>query len=1105
MENNNQIQWSEVKKIKFHHRVKRFYYKNLFRKIYTAVIIWLIAVNIFSIVKYQSFADEIQWWEWSVAQLVNGYEFNSKLIQLVWWYCEHSGCYDDNGYIKVIKKYDGEWVPDTSVMIPENNVSLTPDYPVYVWYENDTIYYYTEAETVKMNTDSSQMFQNLQGLTDISSLANWDTSSVTNMSNMFNWCQSLTELDLSSWDTSSVTNMRWMFSSCESLTELDLSSWDTSSVTDMEYMFSNCGSLTKIDLSNWDTSSVIDMYRMFDNCQSLTELDLSSWDTSSVTNMEYMFSNCTQLKTIYVKSFDRSSVNWRGVFYADWSDMSAPYDSYVLFDNTPNLVWWNGTNWSSSRSSILYARIDGDECLYPPSGYDWTKQPCPWYFTPPPYHDLSYEWVNDADFIFTSAWTYKVWDEISISVNPGWQVEKVYRWKMSWDIGNVEIVSSSDTELVFKMPGFDVKVTPVVEEENLECPLWSSVWEDWNCKCDIAWAVMRAWECSLSFRKNGVDYYPMSVNLWYTEWYEEWALYKWWSDYWLRKDEVISQPEWTAIETSDWSVDNQWPCPIWYHVPSWDELTKMTSSYAGNWQRMMNELNFQFAWYRNTYGQYKPTAKDVSWVPDQSSDTWKTRLWIYFWWWLAWNNVYNVIIFDGIWFYTRTSNSWINKENWWSVRCFKNNDEKYVTIHWNGWEPRISVWKIEWDAVILPEINREWYKLEKYTTDAEWNNEYDTTQWATDEIVLYAQWKKLHTITWQDSNGETIETTEVGEWDMPLHDVVEKSPTAEYTYTWKWWEPELVPVTEPTSYRATYTAKANSYTISFDTDGWDEVAAMTLEYWAKILSPETNKSCNKFVGWEWLPETMPAKNITVKAKWEYTCNRWSWWGWKKSSTEPSSDKDTHGSAETPQSQATAPLESGTQESANDGSPLSRGDTASAERGSLDMESYDPSYSLEMNQVYQFAKANWITTMDTIKKANMWWKLTRIQMAKMLSYYAINVLWQTPDTSKWVIRFKDVTKNMNKQYDNWVTLAYELWIMWQNMKKNRFRPYDEVTRAEFTTALSRMIYGIEDGTWKTKYYIPHMAKLYNEWIISKMNPNMKEKRWYVMLMLMRSIE
>jgi hypothetical protein len=33
----------------------------------------------------------------------------------------------------------------------------------------------------------------------------------------------------------------------------------------------------------------------------------------------------------------------------------------------------------------------------------------------------------------------------------------------------------------------------------------------------------------------------------------------------------------------------------------------------------------------------------------------------------------------------------------------------------------------------------------------------------------------------------------------------------------------------------------------------------------------------------------------------------------------------------------------------------------------------------------------------------------------------------------------------------------------------------------------------------------VAKLYNEWIINKMNPVLKEKRWYVMTMLMRTVK
>jgi surface protein len=71
-----------------------------------------------------------------------------------------------------------------------------------------------------------------------------DTSSVTNMSNMFYSCSSLTAIPL--LDTSGVTNMSKMFNYCSSLTAIPL--LDTSSVTSMSYMFDYCSSLTTANL-----------------------------------------------------------------------------------------------------------------------------------------------------------------------------------------------------------------------------------------------------------------------------------------------------------------------------------------------------------------------------------------------------------------------------------------------------------------------------------------------------------------------------------------------------------------------------------------------------------------------------------------------------------------------------------------------------------------------------------------------------------------------------------------------------------------------------------------------------------------------------------------
>ena len=155
------------------------------------------------------------------------------------------------------------------------------------------------------------------------------------------------------------------------------------------------------------------------------------------------------------------------------------------------------------------------------------------------------------------------------------------------------------------------------------------------------------------------------------------------------------------------------------------------------------------------------------------------------------------------------------------------------------------------------------------------------------------------------------------------------------------------------------------------------------------------------------------------------------------------------------------------------------------------------YTREFNDAYEFAYKNEITTMDTIDKADMNWPLTRIAMAKMLSQYAINVLGKKPANIV-VPNFPDITPELDEQYNYGVTLAYQLWIMGINIEE--FRPNDLVTRAEFATALSRMLFSTPDGD---PYYITHLAKLKAEKIITNDDPSMRELRWYVMIMLMRS--
>ncbi len=151
-------------------------------------------------------------------------------------------------------------------------------------------------------TDMSEMFGGCGKFKKLN-LNTLDTSQVTDMSLMFGLCSSLTELNLGYFKTSKVTNMFGMFFGCSSLTRLNLSNFDTSNVTDMRGMFCECRSLTGLNLSNFDTSNVTDMGGMFCKCSSLTELNLRIFDTSNVTDMASMFRGCTALTRLDTRHF----------------------------------------------------------------------------------------------------------------------------------------------------------------------------------------------------------------------------------------------------------------------------------------------------------------------------------------------------------------------------------------------------------------------------------------------------------------------------------------------------------------------------------------------------------------------------------------------------------------------------------------------------------------------------------------------------------------------------------------------------------------------------------------------------------------------------------
>ena len=157
-------------------------------------------------------------------------------------------------------------------------------------------------------TDMSFMFQYCSSLTELD-LKNFNTTNVTDMTSMFSECVSLENLDISNFNTTNVTNMSNMFFGCSKLTELNLQNFNTSNVTDMDYMFCMCSSLKELKFGeNFNTEKVTKMKKMFYECSSLENLDIKNFNTINVTDMSFMFYNCSSLKELDISNFNTSNV-----------------------------------------------------------------------------------------------------------------------------------------------------------------------------------------------------------------------------------------------------------------------------------------------------------------------------------------------------------------------------------------------------------------------------------------------------------------------------------------------------------------------------------------------------------------------------------------------------------------------------------------------------------------------------------------------------------------------------------------------------------------------------------------------------------------------------
>ena len=107
---------------------------------------------------------------------------------------------------------------------------------------------------------------------------------------------------------------------------------------------------------------------------------------------------------------------------------------------------------------------------------------------------------------------------------------------------------------------------------------------------------------------------------------------------------------------------------------------------------------------------------------------------------------------------------------------------------------------------------------------------------------------------------------------------------------------------------------------------------------------------------------------------------------------------------------------------------------------------------------------------------------------------------------WEVNYRDVNYKNLWDLGWYIQLAYQFQIMWINADWTPiedFNPNKTVTRSEFATVLSRIMFGDKyNQNWKN-YYEKHIEALEKVNILGNTDPNLIEARWWIMIMLYKS--
>ena len=131
------------------------------------------------------------------------------------------------------------------------------------------------------------------------------------------------------------------------------------------------------------------------------------------------------------------------------------------------------------------------------------------------------------------------------------------------------------------------------------------------------------------------------------------------------------------------------------------------------------------------------------------------------------------------------------------------------------------------------------------------------------------------------------------------------------------------------------------------------------------------------------------------------------------------------------------------------------------------------------------------------------------MAKIVTIFEVWELDARPNVNKDCSAFTDSMAWYSSEMKNYMVTSCQLERMWIHTADHKpisdFMPRKFVSRAEFWTILSRILWWDRYEAEKNSkyYYVDHLNKLKDNWILTNIDPTLVERRSYAILMIYRA--